>query len=99
MCILLAHKERDTPSRKDASMPTTTVDSYGPAERIVTTCKVVYLPGTDEWQVKAYSQSNMRYAEADYFTDDKEDALSTMIAMLDNTKPVDTVVEYNPKKR
>jgi hypothetical protein len=70
-----------------------------PPVRIMTVCTTVYLPGTDEWQVKAYDQHHRRYADADYFTDDKADALSTMIAMLDNTKPAGMIVAYNATKR
>ena len=70
-----------------------------PPVRMITFCQVVFLPGTDEWQVKAYDQHHSRYSDTDYFTDDKNDALSTMIAMLDNTKPAGMRVEYNAKKR
>lgn len=46
-----------------------------------TFCKVYYESGNQEYRVALYKDGVHRYA-ADYFTDDKQDALDTAEAML-----------------
>jgi hypothetical protein len=65
----------------------------------LTVCKVVYDHNTGEWIVRAYTHRNVRVPAADYFTDDKADAMQTAIAMLDEAKPAGTRVEIDARKR
>ena len=65
----------------------------------LTACKIVHDPAMGEWVVKAYVSHNVRYPAADYFTDDKADAMQTAIAMLDAVKPAGARVEIDAKKR
>lgn len=51
-------------------------------KRIIAIVRIVKVQETGEWQCKAYDQHNVRWPEADYFTDDKSDAQDTMRAML-----------------
>jgi hypothetical protein len=65
----------------------------------LTVCKIVFDHDTEEWIVQAYTAGNVRYPAADYFTDDKADAMQTAIAMLDHCKPAGARVEIDTKKR
>lgn len=51
-------------------------------ERKITTTKTVKKDG--EYQVKAYDQHGKRWPEADYFTNDKQDAIGTAKMMVRN---------------
>lgn len=48
--------------------------------KIVT--RVVTIKVNDEWINHAYDQSGKRFPAADYYTDDKRDALNTASAMI-----------------
>ena len=65
----------------------------------LTVCKIVHDHETEEWIVRAFRSGNVRSPAADYFTDDKADAMQTAIAMLDAVKPAGARVEIDTKKR
>ena len=65
----------------------------------LTLCKIVFDHATEEWIVRAYTHHNVRVPAADYFTDDKADAMQTAIAMVDHCKPAGSRVEVDAKKR
>jgi hypothetical protein len=65
----------------------------------LTVCKIIHDKETGEWIVQAYTHHNVRVPSADYFTDDKADAMQTAIAMLDSCKPPGTRVEIDERKR
>ncbi len=51
-------------------------------QRRVVRTKIVGSRVFDEWQVKAYDQFGKRFEEADYFTNDRQDAIVTAAAMV-----------------
>ena len=56
----------------------------------------------DEFECRAYAKIDgkmMRYAAADYFTSDMQDAWGTALAMLDNGKAANEVVYIDKKRR
>ncbi len=53
------------------------------------TAKVFRNPEFDEYQVKFYNPEGIKYPDADYFTDDKEDALCTARKALETYKLAD----------
>lgn len=55
-------------------------------KRVVTLTRIQKDAATGEYQVKAYDQGNNRFPEADYFTDDREDARQTAREMVNNSK-------------
>jgi hypothetical protein len=69
------------------------------AASTLTVCKLVHDKETSEWMVQAYTHHNVRVPSADYFTDDKADAMQTAIAMLDTCKPAGTRIEIDARKR
>jgi len=55
-------------------------------QRYVTYCRVIFSMNLHEYQVKAYDQDDERMPEADYYTDDREDAHNTACAMVKRGK-------------
>jgi hypothetical protein len=69
------------------------------APSTITVCKIIHDKETGEWIVQAYTHYNVRVPSADYFTDDKADAMQTAIAMLETCKPTGTRIEIDERKR
>jgi hypothetical protein len=76
-----------------------TVSQISAAAKVITTCKLVHDAATEEWIVRAYTAGNHPYPAADYYTDDKADAMQTAIAMLDAVRPAASRIELDTRKR
>jgi hypothetical protein len=57
------------------------------SDRIIVRVVISKKDAYGEYCCKAYDQHGKRYQEADYFTDDKQDAENTMAAMLEGNYP------------
>lgn len=55
-------------------------------ERKVKTTRIRYDQALEEYQVLAYDQDGRRFAAADYFTDDRDDAKATAAAMVEDQR-------------
>jgi hypothetical protein len=56
-------------------------------ERKIAVVRIVWDGATREYHCKAYDQKNIRWPEADYYTEDRDDARATMKAMLKGRRP------------